>query len=137
MSCFGELHHWCAPMQCLCKATSTRSIHCAKGTATEVTHPSQSCSCTVCPRVAPPGLSRSAGCCQQTRSSSSLPRHGTVATSGEAPVHTSCNTRLVRSVPLATHKNCEIDIRSAANFLPASAMRALSSSGHHCLERTC
>lgn len=44
---------------------------------------------------------------------------------------------LTRSVPLAIHNNCKIDIRFATNLLPASAVKALSSSGQHCLECTC
>lgn len=51
----------CAPKQGLCQATSTCTIHCAKGTATKVTHPSQFCSCTPCPEVVSPGLSCSQG----------------------------------------------------------------------------
>lgn len=43
----------------------------------------------------------------------------------------------MHSGPITTRNNCEIDIRSAANFLPASATRALSSPGHHCPECTC
>lgn len=44
---------------------------------------------------------------------------------------------LMHSDHLATHHNCDVDIKSATNFPPASAVRALSSLGHHCLEGTC
>lgn len=44
---------------------------------------------------------------------------------------------LMHSGPPATHNNCDTNVRSAVNFLPASAATARSSPGHHHPPRTC
>lgn len=90
-----KLRHQCTPIPCINYVYMSLTIHCTKGTATEVAHSSQHCSCIICTQGVPPGLWCSTRCCQQIRPSSSLSHHGATTISGRTPVHTSCKFSLM------------------------------------------